>query len=254
METSAVKQFDGKVALVTGASRGIGRAIALDLARRGADIAFNYMRSHQAAVETEKAVLALGVDCLRVKANVGDPDKIKEMFEAVSARYGRLDILVNNAASGVQRAAVDLEPKHWDWAMAVNARAPWLCAVEASRLMPDGGAIVNISSMGSVRVLPNYFSVGTSKAALEAVTRYLAVEMAPLGIRVNGVSGGYVATDAFNSFPNRDEMLALTDKTLGTRPLEPQDMADAVAFLCSDDAEMIRGQVIVVDGGVTLTA
>jgi enoyl-[acyl-carrier protein] reductase III len=246
--------FKGKVALVTGGSRGIGRAIALDLAGRGADIAFNYMRSHDAAAETEAAVRELGVDCLRLKAQVGDPEKITEMFKSVADHYGRLDILVNNAASGVQRAAVDLEPKHWDWTMAVNARAPWLCAVEATRLMPKGGSIVNISSMGSVRVLPHYFSVGTSKAALEAITRYLAVEFGALGIRVNGVSGGYVETDSFDSFPNRDEMLAATNSNIAGRALVAQDMANAVAFLCSDDAEMIRGQVLVVDGGVTLTA
>ena len=248
------REFEGKVALVTGASRGIGRAIALEFARRGSDIAFNYMRSHEAAADTERAVLELGVDCLRVKAQVGDLEKIGMLFEAITERYGRLDILINNAASGVQRAAVDLDPKHWDWTMAVNARAPWLCAVEASRLMSSGGSIVNISSMGSVRVLPHYFSVGVSKAALEAVTRYLAVELAPLGIRVNGVSGGYVETGAFDSFPNRDQMMMAAEQTVTGRPLTPEDIAAAVAFLCSRQAEMIRGQVMVVDGGVTLRA
>ena len=248
------REFEGKVALVTGASRGIGRAIALEFARRGSNIAFNYMRSHEAAADTERAVLELGVDCLRVKAQVGDLEKIGMLFEAITERYGRLDILINNAASGVQRAAVDLDPKHWDWTMAVNARAPWLCAVEASRLMSSGGSIVNISSMGSVRVLPHYFSVGVSKAALEAVTRYLAVELAPLGIRVNGVSGGYVETGAFDSFPNRDQMMMAAEQTVTGRPLTPEDIAAAVAFLCSRQAEMIRGQVMVVDGGVTLRA
>lgn len=248
------REFEGKVALVTGASRGIGRAIALEFARRGSNIAFNYMRSHEAAADTERAVLELGVDCLRVKAQVGDLEKIGMLFEAITERYGRLDILINNAASGVQRAAVDLDPKHWDWTMAVNARAPWLCAVEASRLMSSGGSIVNISSMGSTRVLPHYFSVGVSKAALEAVTRYLAVELAPMGIRVNGVSGGYVETGAFDSFPNRDEMMMAAEQTVTGRPLTPEDIAAAVAFLCSRQAEMIRGQVMVVDGGVTLRA
>ena len=248
------REYEGKVALVTGASRGIGRAIALEFARRGSNIAFNYMRSHEAAADTERAVLDLGVDCLRVKAQVGDLEKIGMLFEAIAERYGRLDILINNAASGVQRAAVDLDPKHWDWTMAVNARAPWLCAVEASRLMSSGGSIVNISSMGSVRVLPHYFSVGVSKAALEAVTRYLAVELAPMGIRVNGVSGGYVETGAFDSFPNRDQMVMAAEQTVTGRPLTPDDIAAAVAFLCSRQAEMIRGQVLVVDGGVTLRA
>ena len=248
------REFEGKVALITGASRGIGRAIALEFARRGSNIAFNYMRSHEAAADTERAVLELGVDCLRVKAQVGDPDKIGMLFEAIAERYGQLDILINNAASGVQRAAVDLDTKHWNWTMAVNARAPWLCAVEASRLMGSGGSIVNISSMGSVRVLPHYFSVGVSKAALEAVTRYLAVELAPVGIRVNGVSGGYVETDAFDSFPNRDQMMMAAGQTVAGRPLTPGDIAAVVAFLCSGQAEMIRGQVIVVDGGVTLRA
>ena len=248
------RDFAGRVALVTGASRGIGRAIALELAGRGADIAFNYMRSHEAATETEKAVAELGVRCLRVKAQLGDPAKISELFDAVDGHFGRLDILVNNAASGVNRPAVDLESKHWDWAMAVNARAPWLCSVEAVRLMRDGGSIVNISSMGSQRVLPNYFSVGASKAALEVVTRYLAVELAPHGIRVNGVSGGYVETGAFESFPNRQQMSAAAEHTVAGRALNPKDIAQAVAYLCSANAEMIRGHVLVVDGGVTLTA
>ena len=252
--SEADRDLAGRVALVTGASRGIGRAIAIELAGRGADIAFNYMRGHEAAAETERAVLDMGVGCLRVKAQVGDPAKISGLFEAVAERYGRLDMLINNAASGVHRPAVDLEPKHWDWAMAVNARAPWLCAVEAARLMDEGGSIVNISSMGSARVLPNYLSVGVSKAALEALTRYLAVELAPRGIRVNGVSGGYVETDAFDSFPNRDQMSAAAARTVAGRPLTPRDMAAAVAFLCSASAEMIRGHVLVVDGGVTLTA
>ena len=246
--------FTGKVALVTGASRGIGKAIALEMGRRGADIAFNYLRSHDAATQTQLEIEDLGVRCLGVKAHLGDSDKIKELFARVADEYGRLDILVNNAASGVQRSATELEEKHWDWTLAVNAKAPWLCAIEASRLMTDGGSIVNITSEGSRRVLPHYFSVGTSKAALEAVTRYLAVELAPMGISVNAVSGGYVETDALKHFPNREEMLAAGKRTPVGRMVSADDIARVVAFLCSDDAAMIRGQVIVVDGGATLTA
>jgi enoyl-[acyl-carrier protein] reductase III len=247
------KSFEGRVALVTGGSRGIGKAIALELARRGADIAFNYLRSHEAASRTQREIEGLGVRCLRVKAHLGDAEKIKKLFAQVAEKYPRLDILVNNAASGVQRPAAELSEKHWDWTMNINARAPWLCAIEASRLMTDGGCIVSITSLGSQRVLPDYFSVGTSKAALEAVTRYLAVELAPRGISVNAVSGGYVDTQALDHFPQRDKMMA-AGKTLLGRMVSKEDIARVVAFLCSEDAEMIRGQVIVVDGGTSLRA
>ena len=246
--------LEGKAALVTGGSRGIGRAIALELARQGADVAFNYIRNHRAAAETLDQIEGLGVRCLRVKAHLGDPARIRELFVQIEREFGRLDILVNSAASGVQRPAAELEEKHWDWTMGINAKAPWLCAIAASRLMTRGGHIVNISSQGSQRVLPYYFSVGTSKATLEAITRYLAVELAPMGISVNAVSGGYVETGALDHFPNRDEMIAAGKRTLTGRMVTAEDIAGVVAFLCSPQAAMIRGQVIVVDGGVSLRA
>ena len=246
--------FKGKVVLITGGSRGIGKAIALEFARGGADIAFNYMRNHTAAAETEKEILGLGVRCLRVKAHLADSDKISGLFSEIGREFGELDVLVNNAASGVQRDALELEEKHWDWAMNINARAPWLCSVEASRLMRNGGHIVNITSQGSQKVLPYYLSVGASKAALEALTRYLAVEFAPKGISVNAVSGGYVETGALDHFPNREEMVQAGRQTPAGRMVTSEDIARVVAFLCTKDADMIRGQVIVVDGGATLLA
>ena len=246
--------FEGKVALVTGGSRGIGRAISLELARRGSHVAFNYLRDHKAAAETEREISAMGVRCLKVKAHLGDAEKIRHLFGQVRDAFGNLDFLVNNAASGVQRPASELTEKHWEWTMNINARAPWLCAIEASRLMGQGGKIVNITSQGSQKVLPYYFSVGTSKAALEAITRYLAVELAPRGISVNAVSGGYVDTGALDHFPNRDDMVASSKETVAGRAVTAEDVAKTVAFLCGDDAEMIRGQVVVVDGGVSLRA
>lgn len=253
-QSSVMTDLRGKIALVTGGSRGIGRAIALELAGRGASIAFNYLRNHRAATEAVDEIESLGVRCLRVRAHLGDESKITRLFDAVQDEYGKLDILVNNAASGVQRAAVDLQARHWDWTMNVNARAAWLCAVEASKLMPNGGHVVNITSEGSRRVLPYYFSVGVSKAALEAVTRYLAVELAPQGISVNAVSGGYVDTGALDHFPTKEEMLESGRGNPVGRMVTSRDIAGVVAFLCSPEAEMIRGQTIVVDGGVTLKA
>jgi enoyl-[acyl-carrier protein] reductase III len=245
--------FQGKVAVVTGGSRGIGRAIALELARHGAEIVVNYFRHHQEARDVAEEVRALGVRCLPVRAHLGDETQISKLFAAVEEEFGRMDILVNNAASGVQRSALDLEAKHWDWTLDINTKAPWLCTREAVRLMDKGGSVVNITSMGSQRVLPYYTAVGVSKAALEALTRYLAVELAPRGISVNAVAGGYVDTASLRQFPNSEEMLAAArDKTPAGRIVAPEDIAAAVAFLCSPQAEMIRGQIIVVDGGMTL--
>jgi enoyl-[acyl-carrier protein] reductase III len=246
--------FEGKVVLVTGASRGIGRAVALEFARRGADIAFNYLRNHKAASAAQADIEALGVRCLKLRAHLGDAEKIRGLFARVQQEYGRLDVLVNNAATGVQRTASELEEKHWDWTMGVNAKAPWLCSVEAARLMRDGGHIVNLTSEGSRRVLPYYFSVGTSKAALEAITRYLAIELAAKNISVNAVSGGYVETGALDHFPTKEQMLEAGRDTPVGRMVTVEDIAGVVAFLCTEEASMIRGQVILVDGGVTLKA
>ena len=247
------KPFTGKIALVTGGSRGIGRSIAIELASRGADVAINYFRNHKEAQSTQSDIEALGVRCLRVSAHLAESAQIQKLFKLVTSEFGHLDILINNAASGVQRPGMELEEKHWDWTMNINTKAPWLCTQAAVPLMKEGGRVVNISSLGASRVLPYYLSVGVSKAGLEAVTRYLAIELAPLGITVNAVSGGYVATEALEHFPNRDNMLDIArSKTPGDRLLTPEDMAKTVAFLCSEEAAMIRGQVIVVDGGMSL--
>ena len=197
-----------KVALVTGSSRGIGKATALQLAREGYDLVINYARSKTAALETAAEIEALGRKALVVKANVGDVDKIKKLFEAIKEEFGRLDVFVNNAASGVQRPLMELEESHWDWTMNINSKALLFCAQEAAKLMDQGGKIVSISSLGSIRVIENYTVVGVSKAALEALTRYLAVELAEKNIVVNAVSGGVVDTEALKHFPNRAEMLS----------------------------------------------
>jgi len=246
--------FTGKNTLVTGGSRGIGKAIALEFARRGSNIIFNYLKDHDSAQKTQTELEALGVKCLKIRAHLGDPDKIQTLFNEISTKFGTLDILINNAASGVQRNAKDLTTKHWDWTMNINARAPWICSIEASKLMVNGGNIINISSEGSRTVLPYYIAVGASKAALESITRYLAIELADQKINVNAVSGGYIDTGALDTFPNKKEMLQAGKNNLTNRIVEVNDIAKVTAFLCTKDAEMIRGQVVIVDGGVTLSA
>jgi len=245
----------GRVALVTGGSRGIGKAIALELASQGCSIAFNYLRHHQEAREAQAAIESLGVPCLRQRANLAEPAEITSFVQAVRERFGSVHFIVHNAATGVQRPLLELEEKHWQWTMDVNARSVWLLVKEAVDAMPRGGAVVSISSLGAQRVLKNYFSVGTSKAALEAITRYLAVELAPRGIRANAVSGGLVDTGALDHFPNREDMIRdATEKTPAGRMVSVEDIAKTVAFLCSPASDMIRGQVIVVDGGMSLLA
>ena len=251
------RDLAGKLALITGGGRGIGRAIALELARRGADVLINYVRHPEDANATAAAAQALGVQAGVLRGNVADEAHVTRMFGEVRERYGYVDLLINNSASGVNRPLAELTPHHWDWTLNVNARGAWLCARAALPLMQarGGGAIVNISSLGASRVMREYFLVGVSKAALEAVTRYLAVEFAPFNVRVNAVSGGLVETDALKAFPwGRGVIEQTITRTPAGRMVEPEDLAQAVAFLCTPAATMIRGQTIVVDGGFSLLA
>jgi enoyl-[acyl-carrier protein] reductase III len=232
---------------VTGGSRGIGRAIALRFARDGARrIAIGYLRNDRAAEQTADELRATGAEVMLVRGNVTSERVVEEV-----AALGPLDVLVHNAATGVVRPALETEDKHWDWTMNANARALLQLTRAAAPQMTDGSSIVAISSLGAQRVLENYVLIGTSKAALEALVRYLAVELAPR-IRVNAVSGGVVETGALEHFPNREEMLAAGAANPVGRLVTPDDIAGAVAFLCSPDAAMIRGQTLVVDGGFSL--
>ena len=242
--------FDGASVLVTGGSRGIGKAIALRFAELGARrVAIGYMRGDSAAEETAMELERLGAEPVLVRGNVAS-GRVAEQVAAL----GPLDALVHCAATGVIRPALETSDKHFDWTLAANARALLSLARAAAPQMPAGSSIVGVSSLGSTRVLENYSLVGTSKAALEALVRYLAVELAPRGIRVNAGSGGVVETGALDHFPNREQMLELgADNPVG-RLVSPDDVAGVVVFLCSPEAEMIRGQAIVVDGGWSLLA
>ena len=250
------KPLSDSVALVTGGSRGIGRAITMELARLGANVAINYFRNPEQARSTADAVQRdLGVQAVPIKAHMGEPDQVEGLIDAVVQEFGGIDILINNAASGVQRTVMDLEANHWNWTLDINARGPWLAAKYAvpHMLSRGGGSIVNISSVGAARVMDNYMSVGVSKAALESLTRYLAVELAPQGIRVNAVSGGLVKTEALDHFEDRENMIAKAiEDTPAGRMVTPEDIARAVAFLCLPESQMIVGQTIIVDGGMML--
>jgi enoyl-[acyl-carrier protein] reductase III len=257
--TSETLPFSGKIALVTGSGRGIGRAIALRLARSGADVAVNFFRNRLPAEAAAGEIEALGRRALTVKADVGDLDDLARLFDEVQAAFGGLDIFVHNAASGYNRPVLEQKPKGWDWTMNINARPLLFAAHRCAPLMErrGGGHIVSISSPGSGRVLPDYVVVGASKAALESLTRYLAVELAPKNIAVNAVSPGIVETEAlkhFDGLSNGDVIARARRATPAGRLATPEDVAGVVAFLCTPAAAMIRGQVIVVDGGATLPA
>jgi enoyl-[acyl-carrier protein] reductase III len=253
-----MKPLQGRVALITGSSRGIGRAIALELARRGADIVVNYLRKRSAAEEVIAQIESLGRRAIAIRANVGEAEDIEAMFERLRAEFGRCDILVGNAATGVIRPITRLEDKHWDYTLDINARSILRCAQRAAPLMEaqGWGRIVGLTSFGSNRVFSEYGIIGVSKAAIEAVIRYLAVELAPKGIIANAVSPGIVDTDALRYFPiDVDQTLKQAAERTPTRRLvAPEDVARVVAFLCSDDAAMIVGQTIVVDGGWSILA
>ena len=241
----------GRAVLVTGGTRGIGKAIALRFAAMGAGrIALGYLRNDAAAEQAAEDLRAAGSEPVLVRGNVASERVVAEF-----AAHGPYAVIVHNAATGVIRAALETEDKHWDWTLGANARALLSLARACAPEMESGSAIVAVSSLGSIRVLENYVLVGTSKAALESVVRYLAVELAPRGIQVNAVSAGVVETEALEHFPNRDEMLRVArERTPAGRMVEPDDVAGAVAFLCSSDAEMVRGQTLIVDGGFSLLA
>jgi enoyl-[acyl-carrier protein] reductase III len=226
----------------------------LNLARRGASIVIAYLRNREAAEQTASAIEDLGSAAITVRTHVGEEDDIENLFEQVGSIFGRLDIFVSNAATGVIRPVAELDSKAWAWTMDSNARSFLLGARRAFPLMTEGGSMVAMSSQGANRVLPGYSVVGASKAALEALVRYLAVELAPT-VRVNAVSPGVVDTDALKHFPMREEMLTRArEETPAGRIVTPEDVAGLVDYLTSDTAVMITGQTLVIDGGAGLLA
>jgi enoyl-[acyl-carrier protein] reductase III len=249
--------FDGKVALITGGSRGIGRTLAVCLAARGATPVINYRRNEEAARETVAAVERVGGSALAIRADIEDLEELGGVFDQVKQRFGRLDFFVSNAAASNFHSILDLKPHHLERTFNLNVRAFVIGTQRAVALMPGGGRIVVLSSYGSIRAYPTYANLGAAKAAIEAWTRYMAVELAPLGINVNAVNGGIIASDSSAYFygtgrvPPVETVLPKIPKgRMGT----VREVADCVLFLLSPASEYVTGTSLVVDGGLTAIA
>lgn len=250
-------EHEGKIALITGASRGIGRTLALDLASQGATVVVNYRTNAALADEVVAEARARGGDGIAVGADVENPEEIVRLFDTVADTYGRLDFFVNNAAAAAFKRILDLKTHHLDRSYAMNVRPFVLGAQEAVKLMDKGGRIVAVSSYGSLRGFATYAALGSYKAAVESFIRYMAVEFADYGINVNGVNGGLIESDSldyFYSIPGMAPMESVLKAIPLGRPGTVQNMADAIEFLLSDKSAYITGQTIVVDGGMTVAA
>lgn len=246
--------MDGN-ALVTGGSRGIGRACALELARRGCDVALSYVSNREAAEETAQEIRGLGRRAVVLQGDAGEVEANLAVVDGAIAELGPLRYLVCNAANGTFAPVADMTVADWDYTMAAHARALLLLSQRVAPSMREagGGAIVAISSLGARRVYDAYAAFGTAKAAIEVLVRYLAVELGPDGIRTNCVAGGVVLTDLFKAIPDWEGIAAASAERAPLRTvLDPEDIAQAAVFLLSDAAAKVTGQTLVVDAGFTL--
>jgi enoyl-[acyl-carrier protein] reductase III len=230
--------------MVTGGSRGIGRAICVQLAAPGRRILVNYLRNEEAAEETARLVRAKGAEAIVMAANVRSEKDLRALAGAMDS----VDVLVHNAAIGALRPYDKLRASHWDLTLESSLRPFWLLTKLVN--LAEGASVIGLSSLGSRRFTPGYAAMGAAKGGMEALTRQLAVELSPRKIRVNTVCGGLIKTDTLDYFPDKERMIefAIEHTPLG-RLGQPEDLARVVGFLCSPDAAWVTGQVIVVDGG-----
>jgi len=242
----------GKIALVTGSSRGIGKATALELARAGCAVITNTNEPVQAAEATAEECRALGVESSALRADISQPSEVRQLFRAVWKQFGGLDILINNAATFQAGDALDLKDREWDGVFATNCKGTFLCSQEAARVMRQagGGTIVNLSSLGGAQGWPGMAAYCASKGAIDAMTRALACEWAPYGIRVNAVAPGHVATEGnLKSFVGRRKAWA-KERIALARLASPEEIARVIAFVASPACSYLTGQVIYAEGGL----
>lgn len=254
--------LSGRVALVTGGSRGIGQATAIALARAGADVAITYLNAPEDAQDTAGSILELGRRAIVLRADLSEIEDAQLTVDAVVENLGRLDIIVSNAAGGGFRPLMEVDADNFAYAMNLNVRALLLLAQAGAQHLERPSAsgqrahIVTLSSWGAARALPMYGAIGASKAALEATTRHLALELGPRGVNVNCVRAGVVDTGAIRTLPGAQAVLdARRQRALaGDRNVTPEDVANAVVFLVSTLADQVQGQTLIVDGGTSLHA
>lgn len=247
----------GRVALITGSSRGIGRACALKLAEAGADVVVNYVTSKSAAMDVAEQIRDMGRAAAVVRANVSERDDVDAMIEFVKLEFGSLDVLVSNAATGGFRPLVATTDRNFDAAMHINVR-PVIYLVQAALPLleqsEDRAKVIALSSHGAAIALPMYATIGSSKAALEAVMRHWALELGDRGINFNTVRAGLVETDSTRKIPNAEAVFAgrIHKSMTGDRFLTDEDVANVVLYLASPLSDLIQGETITVDGGAAI--
>ena len=245
--------FKDKTVLITGGSRGIGKSLCLAFAENGCNIIFTYLRSKTESEKLTKKIKDKGVKVEAIKINLKSTKEIEKLYNFLVSKKMKVNFLINNAASGVMKNSLDTTEKHWDWTLDINAKAPWILSKKIAKIMPKNSRIINITSPGSSKVLKNYFSIGVSKAALESLTRYMAVDLAPKGINVNSISPSLIETDALKYFPNQEDIKSILErKNPKGKKLTPVDIAEVAVLLCQEKSNMIVGQNIIIDGGENL--